>query len=263
MPLLGLHRRGPGIGLRPEPAAVLPLAFAGQRIRFEVQPVVPTGAALVDGDAFGRMRSAAHAAAVSPIIVSSRAVTTYTRPPSRRTGRSGLFPEMEGGRNPVELPKRCSSDRVTRNDDDRGACVPSPTREITLAVDHVERVSAPLTRRAGVQDPSRMLPTDGVPGTTDEPATLAGATSSTTLPVRQGNVSTPCRPSSTRQRSATCWRWALHVAGGVGKSAQVGPPWRVGWLDGSGRPDMFLRLTSTPAGSTRRSVQRLRCVIMM
>ena len=69
----------------PGPAAVL-LAFAGQGIRFEVQPVVPTGAALVDGDAFGRMRSATHAAAVSPIIVSSRAVTTYTRPPSRRTG---------------------------------------------------------------------------------------------------------------------------------------------------------------------------------
>ena len=76
---------------------------------------------------------------------------------------------MEGGRNPVELPKRRSSDRVTRNDDDGGAC-PEPTREITLAVDHVERVSAPLTTREGVQDPSRMLPTDGVPGTTDEPS---------------------------------------------------------------------------------------------
>ena len=86
--LLRGHRCGPGIGLRLEPAPVLPLPLARQRVRFHVQAVVPARAALMDCDALGWLCAPGHAAVVSPIMASSRDVTMYTHPPRRRTGSS-------------------------------------------------------------------------------------------------------------------------------------------------------------------------------
>src|SRR6266702_1766362 len=71
----------PRLALCPVPAPVHLAAFAGQRIRLDVEPVIPARARLVD---------APFHAASSSFSMNSRSLadTTYTRRPRRLVGRS-------------------------------------------------------------------------------------------------------------------------------------------------------------------------------